>query len=437
MKKIYDLIKILKETSSTKSKLEILSRYESDADVKEYMRLVHSSEVTLGVAKVPIFNKVGDKELDLSTLGIITEKLAKREYTGSLAVGAITTYGEILNEECQHLLSRWVERSLDAGVSVSTINKVWPELIRVQPYMRCMLPTDTDLTKWDWSKGVYVQTKEDGAWGELRKESIRTRAGNNLVGSAFDFLLKEVNQLNLPENKELHGEVLIFVDGIVLPREKNNGRINALTQGDSLQENEKIAFVAWDMVTIGKIDKTPYETRFENLRKLLGDNKTIRVVEYEEVFSLKDAMHFYRKQLALKREGAVVKRKDGIWKSGNSDAQIKLKIIAELDLKVVGFKEGKGKYASTFGSIELQSECGRLAVSVSGIKDNIRKQIHDNRDSHIGKVVTIKANGIQYGESIHSLFLPRFVEVRDDKDKADDFNRIEKIFESIMFSSSE
>jgi ATP-dependent DNA ligase len=91
----------------------------------------------------------------------------------------------------------------------------------------------------------------------------------------------------------------------------------------------------------------------------------------------------------------------------------------ECDLKVVGYQMGTGKYENMLGAILCESADGVIKVDVgSGFKDAQRLDFTSN--SIIGKIVAVKYNArIKNKQGEESLFLPIFIEVRDDKDTAD------------------
>ena len=91
----------------------------------------------------------------------------------------------------------------------------------------------------------------------------------------------------------------------------------------------------------------------------------------------------------------------------------------ECDLKIVGWQEGTGKNVGKLGALVLASSDNVINVSVgSGFtdidRDSIKKDI-------IGGICAIKYNArikdVKTG--IESLFLPVFIEIRQDKNKAD------------------
>jgi DNA ligase-1 len=132
-------------------------------------------------------------------------------------------------------------------------------------------------------------------------------------------------------------------------------------------------------------------------------------------------------------EGTVICDPYGIWEDSDSAVhKIKLKLEIQVELRIKGFKaaDPKSKNAKTFGSIETESECGKLKASVSGIKDKDRLWMHQHRDQLLDGIITVKANGITpppEGGGFFSLFLPRFIEIRLDKNEADTLVNIQQI----------
>ena len=111
-------------------------------------------------------------------------------------------------------------------------------------------------------------------------------------------------------------------------------------------------------------------------------------------------------------------RSTGKWEDKRTKSQIKFKGELECDLKIVGVQPGTGKYEGMLGAILCESKDGVVKVSVgSGFNDTHRKTYGEEL---IGKIVAVKYNArITNKQGEESLFLPIFVEVREDKDVAD------------------
>lgn len=116
-------------------------------------------------------------------------------------------------------------------------------------------------------------------------------------------------------------------------------------------------------------------------------------------------------------EGIVLKNLVGKYIEGGrpKDNWMKYKRCATFDCVVMGFTRGKGKFATSVGSVVFgQFLNGKLTElgQASGMADSVRNDMSDYPEKYIGKVVVIKGM-----ERLKSLAIrhPRFVGFRDDK----------------------
>ena len=86
----------------------------------------------------------------------------------------------------------------------------------------------------------------------------------------------------------------------------------------------------------------------------------------------------------------------------------------------------KGKREGFIGGFICKDSSGTLEVRIgSGFTDKDLQELSQDPDSLIGKIAAI-----QYNEPItdkfggRSLFLPRFIEIRNDKTQADDMSKM-------------
>jgi ATP-dependent DNA ligase len=143
------------------------------------------------------------------------------------------------------------------------------------------------------------------------------------------------------------------------------------------------------------------------------------LVASDIVQTQEEATAIFENYLSLGLEGIILKDGSGIWEDKRSKSQIKMKGELECDLKVVGYQMGTGKYEGMLGAILCESSDGIIKVDVgSGFKDAQRLDFTNN--SIVGKIVSVKYNArIKNKQGEESLFLPIFIEVRNDKDVAD------------------
>lgn len=346
---------------------------------------------------------------------------------------------------CPELILRILNKDPKAGFGAALVNKACSGLIPEYPYMRCSLPKHVKgLKDFPWSTGIIAQLKADGMFLMASKDlegvvSLQSRQGSMFPLAPFEKIVAEIREV-LPNNTQIQGEFLVRKDGDILPREVGNGILNSVLKGGIFAENEEVIFQVWDclahnlVVPRGVIPK-PYKSRFSELNFAIAGAKNIFPIEYRIVYSKEEAYEYYTETLKKGYEGLILKDPNMNWFDGTSKSQIKLKLEVDVDLKIVGFNEGKGKHAATFGSVICQTNDGLLEVSVSGFKDAVRKAIWADRVELLDTIMTVKANQIMTPSSEgkkHSLFLPRFVELRKDKVVADSLQQVIDQFESAI-----
>jgi DNA ligase-1 len=155
------------------------------------------------------------------------------------------------------------------------------------------------------------------------------------------------------------------------------------------------------------------------------------VISTVECSTVEQVKENFQKVVNTGGEGLVVKKIDGMWKHGTSKDQLKVKVVVDCDLKIVEWKEGLGKYSGMVGAIRVQSSDGVIDTWVgSGLSDGIRKNTKMFDDAvESGKIVCVRYNDVVESENtdrvgLKSLYLPRFIEVREDKTEADSSQRV-------------
>jgi len=221
------------------------------------------------------------------------------------------------------------------------------------------------------------------------------------------------------------GELLVKDKGIVLDRQTGNGILNKANKGTiKTDEARKVHATVWDLIPYDAFTKgicsIPYNQRLESLC-VMADTyqpKKVALVDRWEVDTMEEVNTIFNGLLEQGEEGIILKTHDGIWEDKRAKHQIKFKGELECDLKIVAIEEGTGKYAGMLGAILCESVDGVVKVSVgSGFKDEHRKNYGQEL---VDKIVAVKYNmRIRNKSGEESLFLPIFVEIRDDKNVAD------------------
>lgn len=115
-------------------------------------------------------------------------------------------------------------------------------------------------------------------------------------------------------------------------------------------------------------------------------------------------------------EGIMLRDPDAKYQHKRTDALLKYKKLQTMDLRIVGWNEGKGKYEGAIGSFICENDEDTIKVNVAGISDAIR---WSDPDWWIGKIIEVAYfdySASKTGDKI-SLRFPRMKKLRDDKNE--------------------
>lgn len=437
MAKLYEIIKKLQEIPGSNDKTSILKANVENAQLKWYLQqaLCPSINYFFTSKTFPEGRTVGDEEFSYSTICLLANSLSNREITGNEAKRRVTDLLDSFNEEAQELLRMMLLKDIRAGIGVSTVNKVWPGLCLQVPYQRCSLPTERTLKHFPDGKLAIVQLKGDGMFAAMVRSTkeMFTRNGSKFPAWLASYLLQHPNKIG---DGVFEGELLCVRDGKLLSRKEGNGILNSVLQGGELPQGVDIDYHVWNELAeehwAAGSTFIDYDTSFGCCGKavtLLGSSR-IKLIEHAYFETLEQANAFNEIQLSQGLEGSIIKTLDHKWKSGTSSECVKLKKTKEVDLLWVDSVDGEGRNKGRLGAMVLQSSCGKLEVKCgTGFSDAEREMLWGSKPE-LPYIVTVAANDVinSKGKESASLFLPRFVELRRDKNEADDLERIKEIF---------
>ena len=472
---VYQIIKKIKETDSTKEKQNILEQHKDNSTLKEVYRLTYDNALNYGVRGGITLH---DRELEVSmtlreALDILTLKFATREVSGNAAKALLTDMYSSLSVEDRQVLYYVINRDLECGASKTIANKVWPKLIREQPQALCSSYNAKNMENIKFP--AYAQLKADGARcfceviidleGNVETIRMATRAGNEFT--AMDHIKSVVEsrtkELGLLESYTLDGELTYYINGesTVQSRQFGNGLANSSLQG-GITEEQALGFKyeVWDIVPLDEVynigtSKDKYKDRYEKLKNWvdgLGEDSPIKLIPTTIVNDEKHALEVYRGYVDQGLEGIILKNKTSKWKNGRLKDQVKFKEVHTADLRVIGYTL-HSKDPNKIGSLLLESEDKKVSVSVgSGLKDTWRKRnpetkqwevipfsdrpetdrgrILNDWDSVEGSIVEVEYNKLSTSETgtTYSLYLPIFVRFRPDKTEA---NTLEELIADV------
>jgi len=432
MTKIFDVIQTLKNTSSRNEKVQILKQNQENHELKRFFQYALDPNIKFYIKKIPEYQK-GTKEVPLShsldwALAQLTP-IMNREKTGHAAIQCLVDIFEKLDSNTQYLLERVIEKTPDCGVQESTVNSVWKGLIADYP---CMLASAYDeklMGKLTYP--VAVEVKADGmrfnAIVEGDEVTFFGRSGKEIrinypiFKKEFVTLAQRIGAVNAV----FDGELLVTDENLnVLDRQTGNGILNKCIQNKTSQEEvERIVAYLWDYIPYA--DFVPggrcnmhncdrYEVIVTNCDGLSRIRPIKRWIAQNHV----DVLTFYNFVRDDGQEGIIIKTLDGVWEDKRSKNLIKMKAEMECELRVTGVAEGTGKYKGMVGALQCESEDGAIQVEVgTGMTDEQRKDLFT---IPVGTIISVKYNARSKNKNGNeSLSLPVFVEVRTDKEVAD------------------
>ena len=460
MTTVYEILEELSSSNSGNFKLEVLEKYQYNEDLKTFFVLTLDKSINYYIKKIPKYSTKHTGEVSLKKAMWMIRKLSMRILTGNMAKVFLSKLLTSCTSQDAEVICRIIKRDANCKVSYAKVNKIWPDLIKLQPCMLCERSTRKNLDHINYP--AFIQEKSDGLRfymihknGEVTYDS---RNGKRIeLHNALDDQVKYMAKHIPYDDFVIDGEGLIIkflhqnlpssgwkdVPELELfeSRQTGNGIFNkGIKHTISKEEANGVRVKVWDIIPYdefyGGKGTTTYKDRITFLNRVLKFHpkeitkiglSLTKIVKSEE-----QALKFYKKMLNMGKEGAILKNMDSLWEDKRSKEQVKLKVKKQLEMKVVGTYPHKKK-KGWIGGLTLESSDGIVKVDCgSGLKDKDRK-----RDPiyFMNKIIMIESNGLTKDEKRKddswSLFLPIYKEIRIDKDEADSYEKIVEEFNSI------
>ena len=344
----------------------------------------------------------------------LLESLQSRRLTGNDAQRQIEALiSNCFREEAVIWTCRILNKNLRMGVQVTTLNEVFPGT--VQEWNVALAETyDPDK---DVLQGEYVrEPKLDGLRGVAFKGKMYTRNGR--IIESVDHVLEELRVFE--DTDVFDGEIMGAKDF-----DESSGDIRRKGEGP----NKELYYNVFDVVDLeGWMNRDTYSLRKrkERLDEIfeLSDFKYVRRVPWTKMNlnpTAVDVVAAGDAYIADGYEGAMIKNLDSQYIFDRSKALLKVKRFVELDGKIAGVYEGKGRLKKTLGGIFvehpaiLKDGLGPLVQTKvgSGFSDSQRADLWKRADEIFGKTVEIK---YQNPTAEGRLRFPVFLRFRPDKD---------------------
>lgn len=330
--------------------------------------------------------------------------------------------------EYRKMLGKIITKRLNIGIGAKLINKVFPIDLIPDPSLMLAQDDEDEINKWE---NIICEEKYDGvriiAFISGKEVKFFTRAFNEIPNHYLEKIANEC--LTLLESSGLKGNW--FLDGELtdLNRKTVSGKVNQMLKGkpkDSIGDD--LIFNVFDLedaetLKIGK-GVIPFKDRRASLEAIFNSNKTSSVIMAESFLATEKELiyDYYKSVVAKGGEGVILKNPHHVYECKRSKNWIKLKEVNECDLIIKGWYPGEGKREGFIGGFICEDLSGSIKVKIgSGFTDEDLKELSENPDSHVNKICSVQYNVIISDKNDRwSLFLPRFIEMRNDKTHPDD-----------------
>lgn len=421
----------VKEITSSNSRLHkqaVLQKYKDDEVVKRYLQICFDPYQVYGIS-----TKKLNKTVKVSSGYMIESVFALFEYLEENNTGTdidICVCREVLDgvsswdTAAAELLEKLICKDLSIGCDVKTINKEIPGLI---PEFNVQLANKYfDKPAVVEGKKFAITTKIDGgriiALKENGQVSFFTRAGQKYEGLVD--LEEEMSRL-MPDNTCLDGEITLRDRGNLSSKEAYKETMKIVRTKD--KEKHGIKMLVFDAMSVNNFKSQKCDIPYSARRTYVEQMFAVLEPEYFELLSLlyvgddtSKITEILEEQVTNGEEGIMINLYDAPYEFKRTNNLLKVKKMQTMDLEIIDFEEGDGRLSGTLGAILVRYKNGNVVKVGSGFSDQLRKEIWQNRDAHLGTICEIQyfeeTTNADGGESLR---FPIFKDFRHDKMEAD------------------
>ena len=415
MNNVFKILDEIGKDSSRTVKEKLLKENVNNDDLKKVLYYTFNPYLIFGIGAKTFKNVQGDSEFN-NLFDMLDYVLKNNTGTDETKL-KVNKFISSQVEEDQEWIKRILLKDLKIGISDKTINKIWKNFIPTFNVMLARKYFDNE----NKVKGDFIiTTKLDGIRCVILKENGLIKIISR-QGKIFEGLTEiEKEAVQLPDNMVYDGEILAEnTEGL------DSKTLYRKTMNLATKKGIKIGLIhnCFDIVPIDEFKKGESKDkcidRKNKLHKIFSGLNLRHIIEVPILYVGDDKnkiTELLNKAISQDQEGVMVNLADKTYKCKRTDVILKVKKMQSCDCKVIGFEEGTGRLQETLGAILINYKDNVVKVG-SGYSDEDRKDIWNNRDNLLGKIIEVQYFEETENQNDDSLSLrfPVFLRIRNDK----------------------
>lgn len=393
---------------------------------------------------------VGDHSFE-TFKALMDECMSVRACTLELKTKVKSFVDYYIDTDISNILTMIVTKNLNIGLGRKLVNKALGRQFLPTPEAQLADKDSTKIRKWG-TQFLRVNIKYDGVrmiskYSHDNGWSFFTRNFNEIDSSAMTNITDQLNRGFCNHIKE---GVNFFVDGELIAkdsivagenssqaRQSITGQVNKILKGNGKQDMDLgFTYVIFDMEKSSVLEtgsgNTPYYAR-RNILEGKNDYEWLNIkipnltlakewIVKNDAEGLAQIKIIYKALINDGEEGVIIKNPDSVYTCGRTANWVKMKEVLSADVKVVDCIEGTGKHQGKLGAITVEFSTGQRVNVGTGLSDNQRHDFWQNQERLLGSIVEIEYNAkCKDKDGKESLFIPVFINVRNDKTEADKY----------------
>lgn len=419
LREALDTIMDIQDAQGTNRKKQLLEYHSNNDTLKDILHFVFNPYVRTGIGKAK-WNSIKNYPPYMYEDGTIQGQFTYLLHNNTgrdKDVARIKSWIEAISEPANSNWKRFEQvlcdiftKDLKMGISTTTINKVFPDLIPgfgVQ--LACKWQDNMDMLR---HQEIFVTEKLDGnrCFAQVKNHQVTfySRSGREIEG------LNDVAE-------ELSRLVDGWYDGELLASTFNKTQSTIRKKGNK----KDVVFNIFDYVSEYEVQQQRglaiYSARRQALNEIFQGiekfkyNKIVPII-YQGKFDSDLLLETLSQYVSGGSEGLMINL-NSTYQFGRTNQLLKVKNMNTIDLRIIGIQEGRGEFANTCGALVVEYKGYTVGVG-SGLSKFDREYFWNNKSDVIGKIAEIQYFEETKDQNGHlSLRFPVFKQIRTDKDE--------------------